>query len=113
MTAGHGIVAAGNVEADRSQPVIHVRQQAEVALPGDPARHVAQFFAGARRIHVENYRRERSRPIRAGGERPHAPVLCRDHDVLFEHLLDPPQSLRQMPHCHAAAADLQAGRHER
>jgi hypothetical protein len=86
---GHRIVTPGNIEMDCSQSVIHVRQQAEISLLGDPPRHVAQFLPCARRVHVENDRWKGPGPIRTRRERGHPAMLRRNCHVLFVHLSQP------------------------
>ena len=81
----HAVVAMRDVETHSAEPVIHVRQQAEIAVLGDPARHVAQFLAHPRRIHVENDPRMVAGALGAGGESRHAAVLGRDDDVFLDH----------------------------
>ena len=81
----HLVVAPVDVEAQRAEPVVHVRQHREIALLGDAPRHVAQFFADAGRIHVEDDPGVLARRIRAGHKARHLAVFGRDDDVLFDH----------------------------
>src|ERR1019366_5384187 len=93
----HGVGAPGNVEQHGAETVIHVRQDAEIAMAGDPARHVAQFLTRAWRIHVKDDRGEWARAVRAGDERWHDAVFRGDADVLFVHAAAPCWSRRVLP----------------
>src|SRR6185312_10187559 len=81
----HRVVATRDIKPYGPQPVVHIGQQAEVAVPRDAPRHVPQLFPYAGCIHVKDDRRERAGPLRARSKSRHPPVLGRNNDILFHH----------------------------
>ena len=81
----HGFVTPRNVEAKRSQPVVKIRQEAEIAVLRDASRLVAELLADPRRVHVKNDRRKLSRLIRTHGEARLTSVFRSHDDIVFDH----------------------------
>jgi hypothetical protein len=82
---GHCVVPPRNVEADRTQPVVQVGQQAEIPMPGDAPRLVAQLVAESRRVHVQDDGGKGAGHVRTHGEAGLAPVLGDDGNFSFNH----------------------------
>ena len=103
---GHRVVAPRDVEAQRAEPVVHVGQDREIAVPGDAPRHVAQLFANAGRVHVEDDAGEGAGAVGAGHKAGHRAVFGRDDDFLFVHGALPGMAARvarTAPVCHAVS----------
>jgi hypothetical protein len=81
----HALGSAHEVKAERADPVVHVRQQAEIAAFGNAPRQVTQLLADAGRIHVEDNARKGARPVRADRETRDGAAPSSHLDVSLDH----------------------------
>ena len=68
-----------------ARAVIQVRQHHVIARGTEPARHVAQFLADRRRVHIKDDDGVRTAALGMGDERGGVAVLGRNFDLLVDH----------------------------